>query len=321
MSLLGENDAVPDILVQLSEKLESAAFYSPLDVDDFLPPVTKTVRLGAIRALALKFPAKVFWLKHGGSVRSQAFVWRLDPDQDEKDQQIGDSAAMEGLMADKVKVFKSRAQRRDFMDQMMLLSGGELSKAKARLAFQLATGDASAAENGTSAAVDERLRAALLSDDPVSLLDEADLRSLNGALGQTAFDDFWDFLGEFAVVAVSSCVLSCTCSTPCFSAGNQITAGMTAAEERRKNDVLVLSPVAPSLLQLYLNTKDKFLRVKPGGNVPSYELTRLQFCPKDSYSETASRFTQRFPLRYVVSCLALLWMAAHHAAITACVVA
>ena len=161
----------------------------------------------------------------------------------------------------KFKEFHTRTQRKIFKERLSHVAS--VLPAVSDLIYKELALDATAADHPVT---HDRVKLIFLGDQDLI----SDLRHLNPGRPGNKYDEF-------------------------FSAMSEIVEQMTAADERRHNNIAHLSK--------WLSVKDlmqETLKKVPHALVPSETLVRLQFAPKNPYTKRALQFTSAIKVQYKV---------------------
>ena len=246
----------------LEKCLEAKEPYTPvfLGEQEFYRKMNSVQRNRFLEQLCLSFPIDMLRYSPGGNIGNVVFVWRVPEDRTES-QMMTDAVRMTVSLKPKLPEYHSRQQRINFATTYSNLT--KISPAIRRAMYADLTGDSAFSVNPE---MDARVHLVLLGESPELVYD---LRRLNTGRVKP-FEVFFMKLGEIVEERV-------------------------AADERRHG---------VAHMSRYLSLPDLCEQVKsqcpPDTPIPSIDLVRLQFCPKNPASHAALNFTGRFPIQYKI---------------------
>ena len=247
----------------VEEKLCGLEMYEPLHLADY-EPEERYQRRHWTDKLHLSTDVAFMKKSYGGRIGNINIIWKIDRSNENHDQEMGKTLL---LVNNGLPEYHTRQMRKDFIQKFSNIS--RVPTEVLRQMYQDITGDDSKATNKSEENRRQRLVEILASHEDEGLVQ--DMRSINGKVGSTVFDEFWDEVQALF---------------------DEYTASV---QERRHGSVLYL-PFAISIRELMERVKKR----KPDIKVPSAEWVRLQFQPKNPCSLAAMAHTGRFDIKYQV---------------------
>ena len=165
----------------------------------------------------------------------------------------------------KLPQFSTRAMRREFLNRYSQCS----DKSLLRDMYRFITNDASAGESSDEAAVDNRVIGFLAESDDADLV--YDLRHNNGRVANDKFDVFWEELQKKLDEK-------------------------TVVDERRTKTTMYM----PDWISVRDLIDDVTNNCPEGTDIPSESMVRFQFHPTNPYLNTASKYTGKYNVKYMV---------------------
>ena len=247
---------------KLEEALSPLSPYSdPVFLNDFAPTHPHS-RYSYVHELALPFSVECYSYAHGNNLGTLWYLWRVP--ENKSDQDLNQSKALIQRVEIGIDVYHTREMRRQFT----LRYGLVCSTKQAVLTdmYQFLTGDNST--SSISKDVLERLHFALESQDPDIAFD---LRVKNPGRPES-YHQFWQGVNEL------------------------IHEHSLKAVDDRRHGLICHMALAFSVNDLCSQVIAKY----PDIQVPSVEWVRCQFWPSNSFRLSASQYTGRFKIKFMV---------------------
>ena len=226
----------------------------------FLPHhVTMRKGMQWLSNLVLPYTLREYRYAYGNQVGTVSFVWKVTETEDES---LFARVLVE--VTRQLQSYFTREMKRQFVLKYSHIT--RPSKAVLRQMYRELVHDSSSARTSNEAEVEERVARALLDANETDLI--PDLRKLNGKPNSSTFDTFWE---EVAIYL------------------DEIN---PAVDDRRHGEVCHM-PVAISIRHLrdLISTRLKQKFPNTEFVIPSEEWVRLQFWPRNPYSNSALHYT------------------------------
>lgn len=253
--------APKDCYKALDEAVQKAEPFKPVSIHNFMPEYNNgTGRFRFFENLHLSVPVDMLKYAPGGSYLALGFVWKVSKERTPEQEQTQTIQIYETIRC-QLPQFHSRAMKAAFKEEFQRLS--TITPSVIETIYQRLTLDRSTHANPV---VNERIRLILLGE--TGLIE--DLRTQNQGRPNTKYDTFFEHLG---------CVV------------NEV----MAADERRHGEAHLAHWISlPDLIH------QAACKCPPNTAIPSKALVRIQFTPKNPYSQAALQFTSRFPVQYKI---------------------
>ena len=223
---------------------------------------------------ALRARREITWFTRSGTGgQNLNFLWRVSHQKTESDL-LNEAHSIVKKMEKEFPVFHSRAMKQDFIQSFGRATGWK--SAFLHAAYRRLTGDSSAAPTTTEAEVDQRVSRILDEEDPDLIWD---LRCNNGRPEQC--NDFLQQCQQY------------------------INASVDTAVDDRRHDVVagnadVVTHLATALSVRDLHEQQVSKQCPEGTAIPSIQWLRIQFWPRRPTAKTASRYTGRLRIKFMV---------------------
>ena len=269
--IVGVSGAKPKLVERykpLVSKLLSSNLYEPILVNDFLPMDTRERRCYIDQlSNGIPLPLQLFKFTYssGNNLGNTHFLWKISDEMD-SDKQLEKNYHIVDHKSD-IKVYHSRAMRNDFKAICGRVSN--MKPAIARELYRRYVGDASAAETGSEALIDQRVQAFLDCEDEDIIWD---LREKNAGRPEK-YSVFFEFCQKYLNSQAE-----------------------VAVDDRRHDSIMhmAVSMSAPVLLREITKI------CPPDTPIPSVKWLSLQFWPKDPTKRSAMQYTGRFRVKYMI---------------------
>jgi hypothetical protein len=243
-------------------------FYQPVFFDELIhissPFRSLFERYDFIQNIALSHPIDILKYSPGGSVGNTVFLWKIPNDRDVQ-VAMKETMAVVNRLKPQLPEFHTRRMRSEFVKTYGGLHATSVPKYVLRSIYSEMTLDASVSDSNP--AVDERLKLAVLTDDPDLVID---LRHDNSGAPGNSFQPFFDALKAKVE-------------------------DLTAADERRHG----IEHMAK-----YVSVRDLMEDVKrdlpPDAKIPSESTVLFSFAPKNAYINTSRLYKSLVPLKFKV---------------------
>lgn len=245
----------------LDETINQANYLEPVSINDFMPEFDNgTQRYRFFENLHLNVPVDMLKYAPGGSHMALGFVWKVAEKRTAEQEKTETVQIYEQLRAE-LPQFHTRAMKAAFKQEFERLS--KITPSVIESIYQRLALDSS---SHTNPAANERIRLILLGE--TGLVE--DLRTHNPGRPNTTYDKFFEVLGSVIDEVI-------------------------AADDRRHGEAHLAHWI--SLPDLISQAASK---CPPETPIPCKDLVRIQFTPKNPYSQSALRFTSRFPVQYKI---------------------
>ncbi|XP_054483050.1 uncharacterized protein LOC129115850 [Anoplopoma fimbria] len=237
---------------------------TPVLLDDTVhleePFASSWHRFDFINRIQLSVPVDVLKYQPGGSKTGVTLLWKVERNRTQ-DEQLTQTTGVVTSLQPFLPQYHTRYMKKDFKRKVANVARVIPSIVEA--IYQEISHDSSAPSNPH---MNQRIQVALQGEPGIIV----DLRTLNSGRPGDNFEEFFSKMEE---------------------AVNEV----TAADERRHGT---------AHLSQWLSLEDLIEQVKSkcpeGTKVPSKALVRLQFAPKNPYTQSALNFTSRFELKYKI---------------------
>ena len=260
-----EKSNVKQSLQKLSNIMKSKKYFEHMLIDDdcFSTTLTSLQRHNALKDISLEVSVQVLHYDAGGGHRVILFIQRIPEvmsDHEKSNALLRFLATIQPLLP----VYHTRAMRRAFMDQVNLLTTGNVPPHVSKNLYQSLTGDSSAE---ITSEIAERVQLAIDTNDPDLIMD---LRHLNSGRPGDTFKVFFDELIKYV---------------------DEI----TAADERR-HGVAHMSE--------FLSLRDMIdqvsKRVPENTPIPSASTVGFAFCPPNMAANSSLNYTGKIQLKHSI---------------------
>ena len=265
VQLIPANPTPSCCLAKLNDAVAHKDPYEHIFVSDFSPSKRRE-KYRYVQELrkGLSRPCVLCTCSIGGPVGNYLFVWPLQSHITLEAALHENQKVISKIQAD-VPTYHNRALRKKLVSNFGRISP-KTSLASLREMYRMATGDQTASLTTAENELDERLRQSLEMED-LDLI--VDLRQLNKGHRDT-FVVFWEKMKIYLNES-------------------------SAVHERRHGEVTYMAN-AISVRDLV----QEVAKMCPGEPVPSEQWVRLQFCPKNPRSKTASQYKSQFNVKMMV---------------------
>ena len=252
---------------ELNDLLKSANDFEPVFVNDVCPASARQRRYymdclpQSIQVHAVKFSHS-----YGNNLGTMHFMWSI-PDSITESELLHQNMIVAQSVREKIQIYHTRAMRREAMNTFGRLCG--VKPQFLREIYKRLTGDMSASRTANEAEIDTRVRLALDGEDANIIVD---LREMNEGR-QEKFSVFW---------------------SECKAYLENVTE--VSVQERRHGEITYLASALSSRDMLEEVAK----RCPEGTPVPSEAWLRYQFWPTDPSKRSASQYTGRLKVKYMV---------------------
>ncbi len=265
------NEIAKTTYAAVHELLRQAKEGQPIFLNDLLPDDRRR-RYDFISNIIT--PCKAILFTHsGGGGQHLHFLWRVSDLKTESDL-LNEAHSIAKGMENTLPVYHSRAMKQDFVQSFGRAIG--CKSAFLRAAYRKLTGDSSAASTTSEAEVDKRVARILDDEDPDLIWD---LRTNN----EGRPEEYKDFLQH--------------CQ-------QYINASVDTAVDDRRHDVVAGNDDVVTHLAIALSVRDLHEQVSSqcpeGTTIPSVQWLRIQFWPRRPTAKTASRYTGRLKIKFMV---------------------
>ena len=264
------DEKVKSTYLSVHESLLRAKEDEPIFLNDFLPDDRRR-RYDFIQKIAT--PCKAVLFTHSGQQHLH-FLWRVCELKTDIDL-ISEAHNIVKEFENTLPVYHSRAMRQEFVSSFGRATGSK--SAFLRAAYRRLTGDSSAASTATEAEVDQRVSRILDDEDPDLIWN---LRTNNPGRPE----QYKEFLEQ--------------CQ-------KHINASVETAVDDRRHDVVdggdeVVTHLATALSAAVDLHKQVSSQCPEGTAIPSVQWLRNQFWPRRPTAKSASRYTGRLRIKFMV---------------------
>ena len=249
----------------LEQVLKESQEYEPIFFDESIHINTRFrdrfERRRFIQGINVSHNVDLLKYDPGAGLGQVVFLWRVPPERSPTEM-MNSAAKMHGKLKPRLSEYHTREMRREFSEKYRQVIS--IPPHIMRSIYADLTMDATADQNPT---IDERLRIAIMSEDPEMVID---LRHLNKGRPDNTFDVFFEQL-------------------------DKILETVTAADERRHN---------VEHMSKFISVRDMIeetvKQCPPGTAVPSESTVLFAFVPRNAYVKTAKLYKGRVSLQHKV---------------------